>query len=358
MPSTQKALFLEKKFGEFVIRETGVYTPGPGELLVKIKSTSLNPADWKIQKNGILVQEFPAILGSDIAGDVEEVGEGVKEFKKGDRVFAHGAFEVPWASFQQFVLVRAEATSKIPENVTYDEASSLPVALTTAYVGLYNSNPYGMELSPPTSGEALNKYSGTPFVVLGASSSVGQVALQLARISGFSPIITTASSRHTESLNSLGATHVLDRNLPRSDLVAEVKRIAGNKTIQYVYDGVSTPETQQAGLDILAPGGQLVIVLFAAVKIPKDKTVIKVFGRPLAPENVDLVNELYHNVIYSFLEKGLIKGNNTEALPDGLAGIPGGLERLAANQVSGLKLVAHPQETAQSNLIAGSLNYV
>jgi len=86
-PSTQKALFLEKKFGDFVLRQTEVYTPGPGELLVKVQSTSLNPADWKIQKNGIIVTEFPAILGSDIAGDVEDVGDGVSDFKKGDRMY-------------------------------------------------------------------------------------------------------------------------------------------------------------------------------------------------------------------------------------------------------------------------------
>jgi len=88
MPSTQKALFLDEKFGsDLVIRETEIYKPGPGELLVKVKSTSLNPIDWKVQKDGLIVTEFPAILGTDIAGDVEEVGEGVTEFKKGDRVY-------------------------------------------------------------------------------------------------------------------------------------------------------------------------------------------------------------------------------------------------------------------------------
>ncbi len=61
--------------------------PGPGEIRIKILSSSLNPVDWKIQKHGIFLDEFPAILGSDIAGEVEALGQGVKEFSIGDRVY-------------------------------------------------------------------------------------------------------------------------------------------------------------------------------------------------------------------------------------------------------------------------------
>lgn len=86
MPSVQKALFLEKKFGDLIIKDTEVYKPGPGEILIKIQATSLNPIDWKIQKYGLFLEKFPAVLGCDIAGDVEELGEGVTGFEKGDRV--------------------------------------------------------------------------------------------------------------------------------------------------------------------------------------------------------------------------------------------------------------------------------
>jgi NADPH:quinone reductase-like Zn-dependent oxidoreductase len=87
MPSTQKALILTKKFGDLVIDEISVPKPGAGEVLVKIIATSLNPVDWKIQKYGIFFEDYPAILGTDVSGEVEEVGEGVIEFKKGDRVY-------------------------------------------------------------------------------------------------------------------------------------------------------------------------------------------------------------------------------------------------------------------------------
>ena len=84
--STQKALILEAKFGKLVVNTIPIPKPGPGQILVKIKATALNPVDWKVQKYGILVGTYPAILGSDIAGDVEELGEGITDFKKGDRV--------------------------------------------------------------------------------------------------------------------------------------------------------------------------------------------------------------------------------------------------------------------------------
>lgn len=83
---TQKALIIDAKFGNFVLDTISIPKPGPGEILVKIKAAALNPVDWKIQKFGVFVETFPAIVGTDIAGDVEEVGEGVTDFQKGDRV--------------------------------------------------------------------------------------------------------------------------------------------------------------------------------------------------------------------------------------------------------------------------------
>ena len=85
-PLTQKALLLDEKFGKLVIDTIPVPKPGPGDILVKIFAASLNPVDWKVQKYGIFIQTFPAILGTDISGEVEEIGEGVVDFRKGDRV--------------------------------------------------------------------------------------------------------------------------------------------------------------------------------------------------------------------------------------------------------------------------------
>ena len=85
-PFQQKVLYLTKKQGSFEVHTADVPKPGPGQILVKVEATALNPVDWKIQVHGAFVEEFPAILGGDAAGIVEELGEGVVGFAKGDRV--------------------------------------------------------------------------------------------------------------------------------------------------------------------------------------------------------------------------------------------------------------------------------
>ena len=88
MPSQQQALFLESKFGQFAVRKTDIPKPGPGELLVKLEASALNPLDWKIQAYGLFVEKYPAVLGFDAAGVVVEIGDGVAPgtFSVGDRV--------------------------------------------------------------------------------------------------------------------------------------------------------------------------------------------------------------------------------------------------------------------------------
>ena len=88
VPTQQKALVLPTRSGEFSIQTTEVPQPGPEDLLVKIEAAALNPADWKIQTYGTLVNVYPAVLGSDGSGTVVAVGEKVSPdaFTTGDRV--------------------------------------------------------------------------------------------------------------------------------------------------------------------------------------------------------------------------------------------------------------------------------
>lgn len=82
----QKALILEAKQGRFIVGQRPIPTPGVGQLLVKVYSTALNPIDWKIQQTGVFVDKYPAVVGTDMAGEVAEVGQGVVNFTKGQRV--------------------------------------------------------------------------------------------------------------------------------------------------------------------------------------------------------------------------------------------------------------------------------
>ena len=86
IPSQQKTLFLESKQGAFVLKPKDVPQAGPGEVLVKIEATALNPLDWKIQAIGLFVEKFPAVLGFDAAGTIVQLGKGVTSHTIGDRV--------------------------------------------------------------------------------------------------------------------------------------------------------------------------------------------------------------------------------------------------------------------------------
>jgi len=86
MSKQQKVLFLQSKQGQFAIGSRSIPKPGRGELLIKVSSAALNPVDYKIQETGLFVETYPAVLGVDIAGVVDELGEGVHTFVKGDRV--------------------------------------------------------------------------------------------------------------------------------------------------------------------------------------------------------------------------------------------------------------------------------
>jgi Zinc-binding dehydrogenase len=132
-------------------------------------------------------------------------------------------------------------------------------------------------------------------------------AIQLAKLSGFSLIITTASLKHAENLKSIGATHVIDRSLSNSDLASMISRITRNVPIKYAVDSISTPDTQQMAYDLLAPGGQLAIFSPLAAKRTKKKDIVQVHGILRLPANIELLETLYHDHFERLLREGAIK---------------------------------------------------
>lgn len=233
------------------------------------------------------------------------------------------------------------------------------------------------------------KYAGQPILVIGGSSAVGQqgtrisintselrlktlnfnlrsLVIQLARLSGFSPIITTASPKNEAFLKSLGATHVIDRS---ASLPEAVKAVT-SEPIKIIYEAISLQSTQIAAWEVLAPGGKFILVLPPAVdaaKIEEAKKagteVIGVFGTVFDPAQRELGKDLYKHFTALF-ESGELKvrvsfltqrhtfadfdrnqPNNVEVVPNGLEGIPDALDRLKADKVSAAKLIAHPQES-------------
>lgn len=281
-------------------------------------------------------------MGSGAAGTVEEVGEGVTNFSKGDRVMTQGHFSDNYGGFQQYLAIPAAYVALIPNNLSFTDAVTLPLCIFTPALGLYYKT--GANLTPPWDAEGKGKYKGQAAVVFGGASSVGQFAILLLKLSGFSEIITTASPSNEDLVKSLGATHFIDRNAP---VEPAVKAIA-TCPVTIVVDAVSAADTQASGFDIVAPGGAL--ITFLGNQVPEDKQKEK--NASIYPVEAVFTAEnepfrrLYYSKLTKFVEENHIPPTKVEILPGGLNGITAGLERLEKNQVSGAKLVVLPQESA------------
>jgi NADPH:quinone reductase-like Zn-dependent oxidoreductase len=89
MSEVNRAAWLPEKGAQLKVDQAEMYNPAEGEILVKNKAVTINPADWKMQDLGYFIEKYPTILGTDIAGEIAAIGEGVVSFQKGDRVIAH-----------------------------------------------------------------------------------------------------------------------------------------------------------------------------------------------------------------------------------------------------------------------------
>ncbi|KAH9894859.1 GroES-like protein [Cubamyces lactineus] len=348
---TQKALLLPSEGAQWQLGESPIPSPGPKDVIVKIAATALNPVDWKVRTITFLISGYPFIGGSDAAGTIEEVGSEVSNFTKGDKVLFQGWVENPKGTFHEYAVVPAEIVAKVPDNITLDQAASVPLGLATVVTTLYNHDPNSgtADLPAPWEEGGTTACSGKPVFILGGASSVGQYAIQMAKLSGFSPIITTASLHNETLLRSLGASHVLDRSLPPAEIKNEILKITKGKPIDLVYDAISLADTEPLAYDVLAPGGVLVIVLPDVIpaefkKEGDNKKVVLAMGNVHMPQNRKVGADLYAHLT-EWLRTGKVVPNRIELLPNGLAGIPAGLERLENNKVSGTKLIVRPQET-------------
>lgn len=239
MPSENHAVYLIDKHGKPLEVRTAPYTtPGPGELVIKNAAIAINPVDGGVQMAGNLMfpyLKYPAIMGSDVSGVVVEVGsaEGgqLPPFQPGDRVVGHAvgidkrSNKAAETAFQEYTVLRAHLTSKIPDDLSHERACVLPLGLSTAACGLFMKDYLALrrptlepklnpEVEAQTSQDVFKGTSGEEtrtdvVVVWGASTSVGSNAVQLACAAGYE-VVATASPKNFEYVKSLGASRVLD----------------------------------------------------------------------------------------------------------------------------------------------------
>ncbi|KAL9090385.1 MAG: hypothetical protein Q9159_002012 [Coniocarpon cinnabarinum] len=253
-------------------------TPDPNEVVVRVHAVSINPVDAFIQSMGVIVQDYPYILGTDVAGVITAVGSSVTNFKVGDRVLAEtdGADpSVPDArgrgAFQLYTAANHMLTAKIPDGVSFKEASVLPLCFCTAAAALYETTSLGLPL--PQVGNNISK-KGEVFVVWGVGSAVGANAVQMAKASGYD-VIATCSEHNFEFAKNLGADYAFDYK--KDSVVEDVLGILNGKKCAGVLAAMvgfnpNAPGLDQCGEIASKAQGRhyLATVIPATMEIPND----------------------------------------------------------------------------------------
>ncbi|MCW3014287.1 MAG: putative oxidoreductase [Solirubrobacterales bacterium] len=170
----------------------------PDQVLIRVRSIGVNPADWKVVEGGGMDEwfevHFPLILGYDVAGVVERVGPAVTQFAPGDEVIA-GVREdhIGRGTYAELASVPVRMVARKPSNISWAQAGALPTAALTAYQGLHR---------------VLGVGAGDVVVIHAAAGGVGSTAVQVALALGASRVIGTASEANHDYLHSLGAEPV------------------------------------------------------------------------------------------------------------------------------------------------------
>lgn len=346
MASTHKAAILKKKNTPFVVEQRPTPAPGPKELLIEIKSIALNPIDYLQRSMGFPKINYPAILGSDIAGVVVAVGDAVSSDapKVGQRVVAYAPSffvqgKADYGALQEKALVPAENAVAIPDSMSFNDASVMPMAVQTAWGGWRN-----IGVSFDTKHTPADKMG---VLVWGAGGSVGTGALQTAKHMGFY-VYATASARQHEHLKSLGAHRMFDYK--DKDVTAQIIAAAKEDgvTIDTAYIGVGDYRPSLEILKALKGSGAAKVAsapfsfgMLWWKLFPHWRSTELKFVTP--PEGEAAQREFFHFVFGVYLKQALPSGEYKPATK--VRVVPGGLEAAETavfefkQGVSGVKLV-------------------
>ncbi|KAJ6231844.1 zinc-type alcohol dehydrogenase-like protein c16a3.02c [Anaeramoeba flamelloides] len=221
MTKQMKAVLLDAKGGNLTYGESAIPKTKPEYLRVKVKAVGLNPFDYKlINMQSIVWEEYPHILGVDLAGVVDEVGENVEGFQVGDEVFALTNCKEK-GTFAEYCLVRADTCTKKPKEMSWEMAASLPVTGLTAWSALKRK--FHIE-------------KGKSIFIQAGAGGVGSYAIQIAKAHGLN-VLTTCSPKNNEFVKSMGADHCIDYH--KENVVEKLKEYTNGKGVDYILESVN-----------------------------------------------------------------------------------------------------------------------
>lgn len=265
---------------------------GEGEVLVRIKAAGVNPVDYKIREGyrRNLTINFPAILGWDMAGVVEDRGFGARRFNIGDEVFAYARrLVVEKGTYAEYISIPECYLAAKPKSISFEDAASVPLVGLTAYQSLHEKGKIK---------------AGQIVLILGASGGVGSMAVQLSKVVG-ARVVALASEVNRDYLLSIGADQFV--NYKDEDWVSKFFKLYSEKA-DFVFDCIGK-ETLPKGFECVKAGGTLVSI----TNQPNEEMITKY-----------KITNLYHfvepNVLHlghlaSLIDDGKIKTHVNKILP-------------------------------------------
>lgn len=330
------------------IVDSPIPRPGAGQVLIKVVFSGSNPKDWKIPQ---LFEDNPHNSGDDIAGIVEEIGEGVYEFKKGDRVAAFHEMRAPHGSFAEYAIAHDYTTFQIPEKTSFKEASTIPLAAMTSAVGLFH--PHRLALPTPLHPAT----TPIPLIIYGASSATGAFAIKLAQRANIHPILAVAGKGHSYVSTLISpekGDSIIDYRNGNEAVVTGLKAAlekSGHKEVKFAYDCVSEHNSYQNISQVLAKeGAKISLILpgkdYSAIPkhIEQSITMVgAVHGMGVSDELDKASSQDFGFVYFRLFAKGLrdgwFRGHPSEVVGGGLEGVETGLRNLMEGRASAVKFV-------------------
>lgn len=233
-------------------------TPGPGEVLVRVAASAVNFPDVLLAQGRYQVQPpVPFTLGSELAGEVVAVGDGISAARTADSsgpvLGSKVVAQMLVGAFAELAVLPAASVTVLPDDVDLEKAAAFGVTFSTAFHALHTIG----EVQP-----------GQWVVVLGGAGGVGLAAIALARLAGARVIAAASSKQKLAACAAAGAEAGIDYT--SQDLKSRIKELTGGGA-HLVIDPVGGASSEQA-LRALRPGGKHVVVGYASGEIPRIAT--------------------------------------------------------------------------------------
>ncbi len=225
-----------------VLRLEDVAEPsaGSGQVVVRVYAAGVNPVDTYIRAGAHAAKPpTPYTPGSDAAGTVEAIGEGVTTVAVGARVYVAGALT---GTYAELALCEESQVHALPERITFAQGAGVFVPYATAYRAL-------MQRARGVPGETV--------LVHGASGGVGTAAVQIARAAGFNVIGTGGTERGRQLVTEQGAHHVLDHRAP--NYLEELMKLTNGRGVDVILEMLANVNLAK-DLNVLAKGGRVVVI--------------------------------------------------------------------------------------------------